>query len=76
MKKFFYVLFFTVTFVFASLSTVAAVSNLTFFDFFSVNEVTATRTSGNYQVKPINSLYKTETIEAFKSHIDQEAASV
>lgn len=76
MKKFFYGLFFTVTFVFASFSTIAAISNLSFFDFLSVNEVTTTRMSGNYHVKPISIFYKTETIEAFKSNIDHEAVSV
>lgn len=76
MKKIFIYLFFTMAFIVAGLVTLSEVSNLVLFDLAPVSQVTGSRMSSDYQVRPIHMGYKTEAIAAFKAEIEQEAVEV
>lgn len=76
MKKVFIYLFFTIAFIVAGLVTITEISNLALFDITPVSQVTGSRISGDYQVRPIHVGYKTKTIAAFKTEIGSEAVEI
>lgn len=76
MKKIIYYALFTIVFIFAGLTTVSVVSNIPFVDMYPINQLTASHSSGNYQIRTINFDYKTEAIAAFKSNGDHQVIDV
>lgn len=76
MKKMIYYLLLTSVFIFAGLTTVSAISNISIVDIYPINQITTSHTSANYQVRPINLDYKSAAIAAFKSNRDDQVIGI
>ena len=76
MKKIVYYIALTCVAIMALLSTVTAITNLTFFDYYPINQLTVSKSSVDYSVKKINFDFKTEAIATFKSNDDEQIVAI
>lgn len=76
MKKIVYYIALTCVAIMALLSTVTAITNITFFGYYPINQLTVSKSSDDYSVKKINFDFKTEAIATFKSNDDEQKVAI